>query len=100
MDILIILLIIAVVLIFHKRTFSGFIYTVIVIDLFLRIIDFIKDNLAKNELSALLDYLPGSIPDIIVKYTNGILSTILIWLIVICYIIFEYYSIRILIKKK
>lgn len=100
MDILIILLIIAVVLIFHKRTFSGFIYTVIVIDLFLRIIDFIKDNLAKNELYALLDYLPGSIPDIIVKYTNGILSTILIWLIVICYIIFEYYSIRILIKKK
>ncbi|HHW69604.1 MAG TPA: hypothetical protein GX747_04625 [Tenericutes bacterium] len=100
MDILILILIISIVLIFHKRTFSGFIYTIIVIDLFLRIINFVKINLAKDEFYAILDHLPISIPNIIDKYTNGVLNTILIWLIAIAYIIFEYYSIRILIKKK
>lgn len=86
---------------FIKRTFSGFIYSVGVIDILLRIIAFIKVQLLKGEILVFLNkYVPNSIPNMIDKYTDNTLTTILMWVYVAIMIIFEFYLIRILIKKK
>ena len=45
-------------------------------------------------------YFPESIPDIIGKYTNGNLYTILVWVYVIIMSVFLYYVINIFIKKR
>lgn len=101
MDIILVMLIVAIIVIFLKRTFSGFIYSLIAVDIFLRIITFVKLNIASGEFFEILNkYFPENIPDIINKYTNGIFNTALIWLFVAAYIVFEYYTVRILFKKK
>lgn len=101
MDVVVILALIGILVFFIKRTFSGFIYSVGVIDILLRIIAFIKVQLLKGEILVFLNkYVPNSIPNMIDKYTDNTLTTILMWVYVAIMIIFEFYLIRILIKKK
>lgn len=97
--IVIIVLIIAVVLFFRK--FNSFVYFIAILDMLLRILTFIKNNIGLSEISNLIGrYIPSSIPALIDKYTNGIVYTIVIWAFVIIMIIFLGYTIRIFWKKK
>lgn len=99
MDLLIILILIILVIFVYKR-FSSFVYLIAIIDIFLRIVSFLKHNITSPELYAFLNKnVPLSIPNIIDKYTNGVFNEIFLWFYVIIFIIFEYYIIKSFLKK-
>ncbi len=99
-DLVVLIILILVVVMFFKR-FSSFVFFMAIIDIFLRILTFIKYNIGLKDVSGIIDkYLPESIFDIIHKYTNGIFATILEWCFVVIMIIFLSYIIKIFLKKK
>lgn len=100
MDLVIFIVLLAVVIFFFKR-FSSFIYFVAIVDIFLRILTFIKLNVNVPELYALINnYIPENIPAIIDKYTNGIVYTVIVWIYVIIFCIFLFYVTRTFFRKK
>ena len=101
MDVVIMMAIIGAIVFFFKRTFSGFVYAVAMVDIFLRVLAFIKTKLfAGNILVFLNKWFPVSVPAIIDKYTDGVLCEVLIWVYVGIMVVFLFYTIRIFIKKK
>ena len=99
-DLVVLIILILVVVMFFKR-FTSFVFFMAIIDIFLRIMTFIKNNIGVNDISYIIGkYLPESIIGIIHKYTNGIVSTVLDWCFVIIMIIFLSYIIKIFLKKK
>lgn len=101
MDAIIILGIILFLVIFLKRTFSGFIYSIASVDIFLRIMTFFKNNIPDKDIANIINkYFPESIISIIDKYTDGVLMQVLVWIYVIIMCIFLFYTIRTLIRKK
>lgn len=101
MDVVIVMIILGCVVFFFKRTFSGFVYAVGAVDIFLRLLAFLKIKLLSGEISAFINsYLPESIPSLINKYTNGGFNTFLIWVYVGIMVVFEFYIIRTFIKKR
>lgn len=98
-DLSIVLILLIVVIVFFKR-FSSFVYAFAIIDIFLRIMTFLKYNTVP-ELKALIGkYLPESIAAIIGKYSSGLLYTFLMWAYVILFIIFLTYITNYFIKKR
>ncbi len=96
---LLVILIVAGVCFF--RSLSGSVYFVASLDIFFRILTFIRDHLGIEEVSRFIrTYFPESIPSIIYKYTDGIFSTILMWVYVILFIVFLFYTVRILWHKR
>ena len=101
MAVVIMMAIIGAIVFFFKRTFSGFVYSVAMVDIFLRILAFIKAKLfAGNILVFLNKWFPVSIPAIIDKYTDGALCEVLIWVYIGIMVVFLFYTVRIFIKKK
>lgn len=101
MEVVIMMAIIGAIVFFFKRTFSGFIYSVAVVDIFLRILAYLKLNLLAGEVASFfIKYFPNSIPAIIDKYTSSTLETVLMWIYVAIMIIFEVYVIRTFFNKK
>lgn len=101
MEVVIMMAIIGAIVFFLKRTFSGFVYSVAVVDIFLRIIDYLKVHLFTGEVAAFFArYFPASIPAIIGKYTSSTLETVLTWIYVGIMIVFEFYIIRTFFNKK
>ena len=100
MDLAIFLILMALVIFFFKR-FSSFIYFIAIVDIFLRILTFIKNNVNVPELYALINkYIPENVPSIIGRYTNGIIYTVLVWIYVIIFCIFLFYVTRTFFRKK
>jgi len=100
MDLIIVLVIITVVILGFRK-FSNFVYCIAIIDIFLRILEFIKFNLPIPEIKIFIaQYFPSSIPSLINKYSSGVLNTAIMWCYVIIFIIFEYYTIRAFFRKK
>ena len=96
-----ILVILLIIVVLCFRRFSSFVYSVAIIDIFLRILAFIRDNVPVPELKSLISkYFSSSIPAIIGKYTNGILYTIIMWIFVFIYMCFLFYVVRTFIHKK
>lgn len=101
MEIVILMAIIGAIVFFFKRTFSGFVYSVAVVDIFLRIVAYLKIHLFTGELAMFFNrYFPNSIPAIIGKYTSSTLQMVLMWIYVGIMIVFEFYIIRIFFKKR
>lgn len=100
MDLVILLVLIGLVLFFFRR-FSSFIYFIGFIDILLRIITFVKEELLSGEIYAFVNkYIPASIPAIIDNYSSGLLYTILLWLYVAAMAIFEFYVIKSFFRRK
>jgi hypothetical protein len=98
---LIIVILLLIMVVFYFRRWSNFVYAVAIIDIFLRILAFIRDNVPIPELKRFLaKYFSSSVPDILDNYTKGILFTILMWVLVIIYICFLFYVFRTFLKKK
>jgi len=96
---LLILLFVAVIAFFKKV--SNFVYSVAIIDIFLRILDFIKYNVKIDSIGNFIGkYFPSNMISIIDKYTSGIISDILTWIYVIIMIAFEYFIIREFFRNK
>lgn len=97
---LIVLLVLLGVVIFLFRRFSSFVYAVAIIDIFLRIMTFIRDNSVPELKSLIGKYFPESIPAIIGNYSNGIFYTILMWIYVGIFTVFLVYIAKYFIKKR
>ena len=97
---LIVLLVLLGVVIFWFRRFSSFVYAVAIIDIFLRIMTFIRDNSVPELKSLIGKYFPESIPAIIGNYSNGIFYTILMWIYVGIFTVFLVYITKYFIKKR
>ena len=101
-DLIVLIIAILVVVMFFKR-FSSFVFFIAIVDIFLRILAFIKNNIGLKDVAAVIGkYLPESVIDIIDKYTSGIpvLCIILKWCFVLLMAIFLVYIIKIFIHKK
>lgn len=101
MEVVIMMAIIGAIVFFFKRTFSGFVYAVAMIDIFLRLLAFIKAKLFAGDILVFLNkWFPISVPAMIDKYTDGALCEVLIWIYVGIMIVFLFYTVRIFLKKK
>ena len=98
---LVVLIVLILVVIMYFRRFSSFVYFIAIIDIFLRILTFIKNNIGLPDLAAVIDkYIPESILAIIGNYTDGIIYTIISWAYIIIMAIFLGYITKFFIKKK
>ena len=76
-DVVLLIVLMVVVIMFFKR-FSSFVFFMAIVDILLRILTFIKNNIGLPDVSSLIGkYVPASIPAIIDKYATGIVNTIL-----------------------
>ncbi len=99
-DLIVLILLIFVVIMFFKN-YQSFVFLIAIIDIFLRILSFIKNNIGLPDVSYIIGkYFPNSIFDIIETYTNGTLSLIIKWAFVIVMINFLFYITRIFLRKK
>ena len=101
-DLIVLIILIVVVIMFFKR-FSSFVFFMAIVEIFLRILTFIKNNIGLPDVAALIGkYLPENIFDIINKYTGTIplLNTILKWAFLVIMVIFLTYITKIFINKK
>ena len=98
MDIVILLIIVLLIAIIFKKVSNTIIFLGL-IDIFLRILNFIGNNTTR-EINAIINkYFPASIPGIITKYSSGIIETILVWGYVILMCMFLYYVFRMLLRR-
>lgn len=99
-DLIVLIILILVVVMFFKR-FSSFVFFMAIVDMFLRILTFIKYHIGLPDVAALIGkYIPESIIAIIDKYTSGLFQAILEWAFVIIMMIFLGYITKIFIHKK
>ena len=101
-DLILLIVAMVVVVMFFKR-FSSFVFFVAIVDIFLRILTFVKDNIGLHDVSSLINkYIPESVIAIIIKYTYSIplLCTILQWCFVFVMCVFLVYITKIFIHKK
>lgn len=100
MDLIILILFICIIL-YLFRSFDAFVYFIALVDILLRILTFIRESIALGEVNAwIAKYIPSSIKAIIDTYSTGVFNDVLSWGLVICFIIFEYHTIRIFLKKR
>lgn len=91
----IVLLILLIAVVFFFRRFSSVVYFIAIVDILLRILTFVKNNLGLPDVKALIDhYVPESLPSIFIRYTNGSVYTIIMWGYVIIFSIFLFYTIK------
>ena len=99
-DVVLLIVLMVIVIMFFKR-FSSFVFFMAIVDILLRILTFIKNNIGLPDVSSLIGkYVPASIPAIIDKYSTGIVNTILQWAFVVIMCFFLSYIIKIFIHKK
>ena len=98
MDAIIVILIIIIFVLLFKRTWSSAIYAICIVDIFLRLIDFLKDQIPA--LRSIFGSVPASLNAIICNYTSGIFELILLWVVFIVYLCFLFYVFRTFLKKK
>ena len=101
-DLIILIILLIVVIMFFQR-FSSFVFFVAIVDIFLRILAFIKNNIGLKDVATIIGkYLPENLFAIIDKYINpsNIVNSILKWCFVGIMTIFLSYIIKIFMKKK
>jgi hypothetical protein len=100
MDIIIFLILIIIVLIVFRDS-KVIIFFIGTSDVLLRLIHFIKDQLAIRDLTTFVNkYIPSSVVGIIQNSTSGIATTLLDWLYIFIMIAFVYYLFRHMLKLK
>lgn len=100
---LIVLVVGLILVIMFFRRFSSFVFFMAIVEIFLRILTFIKKNISLKDVSNIIDkYIPESIFSIIDNYTSQIptLCIILKWCFVIIMAVFLGYIVKIFISKK
>ena len=98
MDIIIVLILLIVIALVFKRL-DNTIIAFGLIDVFLRIVNFIGNHTTSGIKTFTNKYFPNSIEAIIRGHSTGSLETILVWLYVILMAMFWYYVLRMLIRR-
>ena len=94
---LVVIVVILLLVIFVFRKFSSFVYAMAIIDIFLRIMAFLRDHVPLKELG---NIFPSDVPAILGKYTEGIIFDILLWAYVFIYTCFLVYITNYFIHKR
>lgn len=101
MEAVIIILIILILVLLFKRTFSSAIYAIVIVDIFLRLVDFLRGYIKiSGDVGSFFNRIPSSLNAVIINSTSGIFEDILLWAIFIVYVIFLYYIITYFMKKR
>lgn len=83
------------------RRFSKMVYAVAIIDIFLRLLDYISANIGIKGFHKWVSAIfPESIPGLLDNYMNGIVLTIFVWIYVVLMAVFLFYIVRTFIRKK
>ena len=83
------------------RKFSKTVYAVAIIDIFLRLINYISANIGIPGFNGwVTKHFPGSMPGLLDKYMDGILLTIFVWIYVALMVAFLFYITRTFIRKR
>lgn len=98
MDIVVIFVILLIVALVFKRLSNVIIFFGL-IDIFLRIVDYIGKNTIAELNTFINKIFPDSIPAIINNYSEGILESILMWIYILLMILFVYYVFRMLLHR-
>lgn len=98
MDIVIIFVILLIVALVFKKASNVFIFFGL-IDIFLRILDYIGKNTINEVNNFINKIFPDSIPAIIDRYSTGVLENILMWGYILLMILFLYYVFRMLLHR-
>ena len=100
MDLILFIILCGVVVFFFKK-FSSFIYFVAIVDIFLRIVTYIRITYTKGSVYDFINsYIPVNIPAIMDKYADGLLLDVFICMYVLGFIILEWYLIKTFFRKK
>lgn len=89
-DLMIIIIVLLLAVIFFKK-FSAFVYVIVIVDVFLRMVHFLANELRVGK-DHLLRQFPYSFTSVFTEFMKPPLSTIFTWLIFICYGFFIYYA--------
>lgn len=101
MTIPVVVLIIALILIIvFFKDFRAFVYAVVTIDIFLRIVTYLKTYIIKDTAFGFLNYIPESIPAIIKSFDLGMFIDIIMFLYIVIYIIFLGFMISKFVNRK
>ena len=101
-DLIVLVILLILVIMFFKR-FSSFVFFIAIVDIFLRLLTFVKLNIPLKDISYIIGkYLPESLLSIIDSYTGSIsiLNIVLRWIYFILMAIFFGYIVKIFLKKK
>ena len=101
-DLIVFVVLLIIVVMFFKR-FSSFVFFIAIVDMFLRLLTFVKNNIPLKDVSAIIGkYIPESLLSIIDSYTGSIsiLNIILRWVYFVLMAIFFGYVVKIFMKKK
>ena len=98
MDIVIIFIILLIVALIFKKASNVIIFFGL-IDIFLRILDYIGKHTIDDINNLINKIFPDSIPAIISNYSEGTLELILMWGYVFLMILFVYYVFRMLLHR-
>ena len=100
MDIVVLLILIIIVLVVFKDTIS-IIYFLGIADVFMRLMHFIKSLVNVPEFSDLINtYIPTSVVGVIENNTEGIVTTIMEWVYVVVIVLFLFYLLKYLFKRR
>ncbi len=98
MDIVVIFIILLIVALVFKKLDNVIIFFGL-IDIFLRILDYIGKNTVDDVNNFINKVFPDSIPAIIKGYSAGTLESVLMWGYVLLMILFIYYVFRMLLHR-
>ena len=83
------------------RKFSKMVYAVGIIDIFLRLINYISANIGIPDFNKwVTSIFPNSIPGLLDKYMGGVVLTVFVWIYVCLMVVFLFYIIRTFVRKK
>ena len=98
-EFLVFIIALAVVVIFYK-SFYSFVYFTVIVDIFLRVVTYLKSDLLRTDAFSFLNYIPDSVVAIIESFDAGIFTEILIFIYAVIYIIFLIFIIKKFVQKK
>jgi len=98
-EFLIFLIALIAIIIFFKNFYSC-VYFVVIVDIFLRVVTYLKENLLRSDVFDFLNYVPGSVAQIIKSFDMDIFTEVLLFVYILVYIIFEIIIVKQFIKRK
>ena len=100
MDLIIFLLLVAVV-VFLLRDIKWVTYLIGIVEIFLRLVNYIANHLGIPEIADFVNTnLPGSIFDILAKYSSGLFYDVLSWILVVFLVWFLIYLVNYLFSAR
>lgn len=87
------------IIICFKNFYSG-VYFVVIVDIFLRVVTYLKTNLIRADVLDFVNYIPANVAEIIRSFNVDVLTEVLLFVYVAIYIVFEVIIIKQFIKKR